>query len=70
MSYQRLRKKTLNALTQKRQKKKKLTKKELRGIKEEDKIFEEQCSYTKTIFDWSEGIEPRIEKALKIGSTN
>ena len=56
-------------MTQKKKKKKK-TKKDLRGIKEEDKIFEEQCSDTKKIFDRSEGNEPGIEKALKIGSTD
>ena len=50
-----------------KKKKKKKTKKELRGIEEEDKIFEEQCSDTKTIFDRLEGIELGIEKALKIG---
>ena len=37
-----LRKKTLEALTQKKKKKK--TKKESRGIEEEDKNFEEHCS--------------------------
>ena len=36
-----LRKKTLEALTQKKKKK---TKKESRGIEEEDKNFEEHCS--------------------------
>ena len=55
-------------MTQKKKKKK--TKKELRGIEEEDKIFEEQCSDTKTIFDRLEGIELGIEKALKIGPTD
>ena len=67
-----LRKNTLEALTQKGPKKKKKTKRNQEGSKRKTKTMKNSVPIPfifkrKTIFDWSRGIEPRIEAGIESG---